>query len=190
MSECVLAALSYSEEGFFSIDFLILLRKRFQTKYVVLSYAIDVVSIISYYLGGWTCISRGMKMPLTTQDGYHITDDERASFDRSWEWFLCYWGFCLLETLAMITCYGLLQNVLIHHHVNYEELAASWWRHQMEYFPCNWPFVFGIHHSPVSSPHKGQWRGALMLSLICARINGWVNNGGWGDATVPIMTLL
>ena len=32
-------------------------------------------------------------------------------------------------------------------------------------------------NSPVSvnSPHKGQWRGALMFSLICARINDWVN---------------
>ena len=30
--------------------------------------------------------------------------------------------------------------------------------------------------SPVNSPHKGQWHGALMFSLICARINGWVNN--------------
>ena len=29
---------------------------------------------------------------------------------------------------------------------------------------------------PVNSPHKGQWRGALMFSLICTRINGWVNN--------------
>ena len=27
---------------------------------------------------------------------------------------------------------------------------------------------------------KGQWRGALMFSLICARINGWVNNGEAG----------
>ena len=39
-----------------------------------------------------------------------------------------------------------------------------------------WPFVWGIHRSPVNSPHKGQWRGALMFSLICSRINGWVNN--------------
>ena len=30
-------------------------------------------------------------------------------------------------------------------------------------------------------PHKGQWRGALMFSLICVWINGWVNNGGAGD---------
>ena len=51
------------------------------------------------------------------------------------------------------------------------------WKH----FPRNWPFVRGIHRSPVNSPHKGQWRGALMFSLICARINGWVNNGEAGD---------
>ena len=31
-----------------------------------------------------------------------------------------------------------------------------------------WPFVRGIHRSPVNSPHKGQWSGALMFSLICA----------------------
>ena len=51
------------------------------------------------------------------------------------------------------------------------------WKH----FPRNWPFVRGIHRSPVYSPHKGQWRGALMFSLICVWINGWVNSGGAGD---------
>ena len=29
---------------------------------------------------------------------------------------------------------------------------------------------------PVNSPHKGQWHGALVFSLICAWTNGWVNN--------------
>ena len=48
-------------------------------------------------------------------------------------------------------------------------------------FPRNWPFVRGIHRSPVNSPHKGQWRGALMFSLICAWINDWVNNREAGD---------
>ena len=38
------------------------------------------------------------------------------------------------------------------------------WKH----FPSYCPFVRGIHRSPVNSPHKGQWRGALMFSLICA----------------------
>ena len=32
-----------------------------------------------------------------------------------------------------------------------------------------------------SSPHKGQWRGALMFSLIGVWINGWVNNHEAGD---------
>ena len=35
--------------------------------------------------------------------------------------------------------------------------------------------------SPVNSPHKGQLRGALMFSLICVGINGWVNNCEAGD---------
>ena len=51
------------------------------------------------------------------------------------------------------------------------------WKH----FPRYWPFVRGIHRSPVNSPHKGQWRGALMFSLICVWINGWVNNRKAGD---------
>ena len=51
------------------------------------------------------------------------------------------------------------------------------WKH----FPRYWPFVWEIHRSPVNSPHKDQWRGALMLSLIFAWINGWVNNREAGD---------
>ena len=36
------------------------------------------------------------------------------------------------------------------------------WKH----FPRYWPFVRGIHRSPVNYPHKGQWRGALIFSLV------------------------
>ena len=39
----------------------------------------------------------------------------------------------------------------------------------------------GIHRSPVNSPHEGQWRWALMFSLVCVWINGWVNNREAGD---------
>ena len=46
------------------------------------------------------------------------------------------------------------------------------WKH----FPRYWPFVRGIHRSPVNYLHKGRWRAALVFSLICAWINGWVNN--------------
>ena len=51
------------------------------------------------------------------------------------------------------------------------------WKHFLRY----WPFVRGIHRPPVNSPHKGQWRRALMFSLICAWINDWVNNREAGD---------
>ena len=47
-------------------------------------------------------------------------------------------------------------------------------------FPRYWPFVRGIHRSPVNSPHKGQGRGALMF-FICSLINCRVNNRKTGD---------
>ena len=47
--------------------------------------------------------------------------------------------------------------------INHDDIK---WKH----FPRYWPFVRGIHHSSVNSPHKGQWSGALMFSLICAWI--------------------
>ena len=43
------------------------------------------------------------------------------------------------------------------------QASETWWRHQMETFS-------GL----LDFPHKG---GALMFSLICTWINGWVNNG-------------
>ena len=57
----------------------------------------------------------------------------------------------------------------------------AWWRHEGKHFLRYWPFVRGIHRSPVNSPHKGQWRRALIFSLICVWINGRVNNGEAGD---------
>ena len=33
------------------------------------------------------------------------------------------------------------------------------WKHFLRY----WTFVRGIHRSPVNSPHKGQWRRALIF---------------------------
>ena len=51
------------------------------------------------------------------------------------------------------------------------------WKH----FPRYWPFVRGIHRSPMNSPHKDQWHWPLIFSLICAWTNGWVNNRDAGD---------
>ena len=62
----------------------------------------------------------------------------------------------------------------------------SFWSHhddviKWKHFPCQWPFVRGIHRSPADSPHNGQWLGALMFSLMCAWTRIWANNGVAGD---------
>ena len=51
------------------------------------------------------------------------------------------------------------------------------WKHS----PLYWLSVGGIHRSPVNSPQKGQWRGALVFYLIWAWTNGSVNNRDAGD---------
>ena len=62
----------------------------------------------------------------------------------------------------------------MHYHAHDDVIK---WKH----FPRNWPFVREIHRSPVNFPHKGQWHGALMFSLIYVWINDWVNNREAGD---------
>ena len=69
--------------------------------------------------------------------------------------------------------------------------ALVWWPGHLQ--PSRWHShdmmtssnrnIFRVtgHRSPVNSPHKGQWCEALMFSLICVWINGWVNNGEAGD---------
>ena len=61
------------------------------------------------------------------------------------------------------------------------KFSKRWWRHQMETFFALLALCVG--NSPVTGefPHKGQWRGALIFSLIWAWINGWVNNRDVGD---------
>ena len=59
-----------------------------------------------------------------------------------------------------------------------EQNGRPWWRHQMETLSalviCTW-------NSPVNSPHKGQWRGAVIFSFSCIWINSWINNREAGD---------
>ena len=70
--------------------------------------------------------------------------------------------------------YGLCAHT--HKHIRTPDDVIKW-----KHFPRYWPFVRRIHQSPLNSPHKGQWRGVLMFSLICAWLNGWVNNREVGD---------
>ena len=74
-----------------------------------------------------------------------------------------------LPKCRFVTHWGHLMHMHIYLVDHHDDVIK--WKH----FPRYWPFVRRIHRSPVNSAHKGQWRGALMFSLICARINGWVN---------------
>ena len=51
----------------------------------------------------------------------------------------------------------------------------------METFSALLALCAGNSPVPVNSPHKGQWRGAMMFSLICTWISDWVNNREAGD---------
>ena len=99
---------------------------------------------------------------------------------------------CMPHPVSRVqVCYGeltvMLLTFVIHAIQIMEKLASPWyWAHKgrrldaiyhedvikWKYFPRNWSFVRGVHRSPVTSPNKGQWRGALMFSLICAWKSG------------------
>ena len=93
--------------------------------------------------------------------------------------FLISERYCPILNTNFETSWGLTINCLIGYwnrarinkiHLTHDDVIK--WKYFLRY----WPFVRGIHRSPVNSPRNGQWRGALMHSLIFAWINGWVNN--------------
>ena len=101
--------------------------------------------------------------------------------------FLDIKDFCGHKTVERIFIF-IMGMLYICTYAQYTHDDVIKWKH----FPRNWPFVRGIHRSPVNSPHKGQWRGALMFSLICVWVYHWVNNreAGIWDAIGSIMTSL
>ena len=58
---------------------------------------------------------------------------------------------------------------------------VSLWRHQMETFSALLALYAGNSSVTGEFPHKGQWRGVSMFSLICSWINARVNNREAGD---------
>ena len=72
------------------------------------------------------------------------------------------------NTLCSYYFHHFMDRIVFHETCTLTHDDVIKWKH----FPRYWPFVRGIHRSPVNSPHKGQCRGALMFTLICARING------------------
>ena len=72
---------------------------------------------------------------------------------------------------------------------DYHEWRLWWYMmihdHQMETFFALLTLCVGIHQSPGYSLHKGQWRGALMFSLICAWASRLINDRDAGDLRRP-----
>ena len=87
--------------------------------------------------------------------------------------------WCIISYVALLFILSRVASAALRHWYVFPKYQSSnshddviKWKHFSRY----WPFVRGIHRSPVNSPHKGQWRGALMFSLICVWINSWINN--------------
>ena len=109
-----------------------------------------------------------------------ITVDPISMVQADPVWYKCgQFGTCLVARGYFIWC----ALVLCHckDAIIIMKSADSWWHHQMEAFSALLAICGGIHRTPVNSPHKDQWSGALMFSLISTWINCWVNNGKAGD---------
>ena len=70
---------------------------------------------------------------------------------------------------------AMLKNYTISPSQGQGDASITWLPHQMETFSA----LLAIYAR--NSPHKSQWRGAFMFSLICAWIEDWVNNLEAGD---------
>ena len=94
-------------------------------------------------------------------------------------------NIALAKTIREFTNTNHFSKLMIRSYINILHDIKSSAAHddviKWKYFPRYWPFVRGIHRSPVNSLHKGQRRGALVFTLIYAWINGWVNNREAGD---------
>ena len=87
------------------------------------------------------------------------------------------WCSVITGAFDEVYMYKLIHCSYQYNNINLNHDDVIKWKH----FPRYWSLVWRIHWSPVNSPHKGQWREALMFFLICARINGWINYGEAGD---------
>ena len=120
-------------------------------------------------------ISVTMPITIQSQNETHLWKRmSRRAYHSNISLALCM-AFCSIKTWLSNLDFRHRNSVQIIVNDTHDDVIK--WKH----FPRYWPFVRGIHRSPVNSPHKGQWRGALMFTLICARINGWVNNREAGD---------
>ena len=79
----------------------------------------------------------------------------------------------------------LIFNQMLHEHtpqLRREKLCSLlWWRYEMDTFSAFLALCEGNATVTGGSLYKGQWRRALMFSLICAWTDGWANNRDAGN---------
>ena len=87
-----------------------------------------------------------------------------------------------LKKICVSHCLQMVQVKFSYHHNDVMK-----WKH----FLCYWPFVRGIHQSPVDSPHKGQCRGHFLWSapkkkMVQQTIKTWLI---WDAIALIMMSL-
>ena len=121
--------------------------------------------IISFITSGDVLIWTGLRLTESTW-WLQMTWHRKGTRPSATIMLIGVWQVKLKESYYRSACYNpgytSRNNYKLHN-------DAIKWKH----FPRYWPFV--------RSPQKGQWRGALMFSLICAWTNGWANNRDAGD---------
>ena len=86
---------------------------------------------------------------------------------------------------VLITCF---QGLFSFFKWTFSVFVTLWWCHQI----FSALLALCAENSPVNSPHKGQWHGALMFSLICVwtTVEYTIETPVIWDAIAPIMTSL
>ena len=93
-----------------------------------------------------------------------------------WNTNLSHWGWDQIATISLrlfLTPFSCIKTVVFwfkFHQISCPESSQQWAT-----------LLALCEGNPPVTPHKGQWRGALMLSLICAWTNGWANNPDAGN---------
>ena len=97
-------------------------------------------------------------------------------------WVCCYIHFNEISSTQRFQRYTLHPVLLVSYYIcNWMNIVDNDDKLKRKRFTRYWPFVPGIHRSSVNSPHKSQWRGALIFPLICVWTHDWVNTRNAGD---------
>ena len=113
---------------------------------------------------GWLLIKMDLlDMSINDLESLEVSDKQCGLLYRTWPNRWIFMSRLQLKSCGPSACRYI--------HMGYDDVIK--WKN----FPRYWPFV----RWSVNSPHKGQWRGTLMFSSICAWTNGWVNHRDAGD---------